>query len=141
MNMKRMYALLSCFAAAGLSLLCMSCLFQNPADLYADIPGKATIVEVAPSGYNPTPATMTYLDVFFDFTPDDPAARNSYVRKSWSDRRVRLFVDHRGNLPSTWVQQKGISVGKTYRAVRSEYRGGGTLPPVRFAIPEFESQR
>lgn len=116
-----------------LSGLCaVGCASLDPHRNYDAIPGTARIVEIVDSRYDPT-GEREYVDVYFDFIPEDPLSPRTYRYPGCTDTRRRLFVDHRGNLPRSWVQEKGIKVGQEYPAMRYE-RVSGRGSPVFFEV-------
>jgi hypothetical protein len=110
----------------------VGCAGLDPVRNYQAIPGTARIVEIADSTYDPH-GERKYVDVFFDFIPDDPSSPRTYRYPEWTDTHQRLFINHRGNLPRAWIQEKGIRVGEEYTATRYErVRGRGS--PVFFEV-------
>ena len=96
--------------------------------------GKAKIIAVEKSVYDPG-RDGSYRDVFFEFTPNDPNARQKYrFKKHWPDSKLRLFVRHRGNLLAKWLEKKGVVVGKVYDAIRYEKKGTCGGSPVFFDV-------
>lgn len=108
------------------------CACLDPIRNYHAVPGTARIVEIADSAYNPT-GKNEFVDIYFNFIPDDPSAPGRYRYPGWADTHQRLFIDHRGNLLRAWVEKTGIEVGDELPAVRYErIRGGGS--PVVFEV-------
>jgi len=102
-------------------------------EAYNAYPGKAKIVSIKISPYNPT-GKMEYCDIFFDFTPDDLSVREKYIYKKFPDKERQLFHDHRGNHNKKWVADTGIAVNKVYPAIRYEKKGGFGGAPVFFKV-------
>ncbi|HPQ54589.1 MAG TPA: hypothetical protein PK253_15165 [Spirochaetota bacterium] len=102
-------------------------------EAYTAYRGTAKIVAIEESHYNPT-GNNEYVDIYFDFQPDDPEARKNYIFKNTSDTRQRLFFEHWGNLHEKWVQDTGIKINNVYPAVRYEKRGGFGGAPVFFKV-------
>jgi hypothetical protein len=106
------------FAIPVLLLLFAACV-TDPKDNYTAYHGSAKIVSIETSAYNPT-GKHEYVDIYFDFIPDDPQAPEQYRYKTELDKNQRLFYDHRGNLHKNWVEDTGIRVDNVYPAVRYE---------------------
>ena len=105
----------------------------NIRDNYKPFEGKATVVEIRDSRYNPA-GKNNYADVFLDFMPDDPKAVSQYRYPAWKDR-FQYSYRSRMNLLKSWVKSRGIEVGKSYRATRFEkFRGFGSATPVVFKV-------
>ena len=125
---------------AALSACCLTS--GNRESNYEAVEGTALITEVRKSDYDPLPGKVTFMDVYFDFIPSDPAAPARYRHPRFRDTHVRLFVNSRGNLLQGWVDGKGIRKGKRYPARRYEKKGGyGSSPPVFFEVHEFETKK
>lgn len=61
-----------------------------------------------------------YIDVRFDFTPDDADAVNGYLVKESPDKNILLYYDNRFDLHKNWIEKWGLKTGNVYRAVRRE---------------------
>jgi hypothetical protein len=115
-----------------LILVCSSCV-TTPEEAYSSYNGNAKIISVKASQYNPT-GKSEYVDIFFDFIPDDSAAPSGYRYKNFPDSSRQLFYNHMGNHLKSWVKAKGIKEGNVYRAMRHEKRGGAGGAPVYFDL-------
>lgn len=113
-------------------LLCSSCI-TTPEEAYNSFNGHAKIISVKASQYNPT-GKNEYVDIFFDFIPDDVAAPSGYRYKNFPDSSRQLFYNHMGNHLKSWVTAKGIKQGNLYRAIRHEKRGSAGGAPVYFDV-------
>lgn len=100
---------------------------------YTAYSGKAKIISIQESQYNPT-GNNEYVDIFFDFQPDDPDAPKKYIYKKTPDTNRRLFFEHWGNLHEKWVRDTGIKINNVYPAVRYEKRAGLGGAPVFFRV-------
>lgn len=81
--------------------------------------GKVKIVSVGIPGKSYS-GEKDYIDVRFDFIPDDADAVNRYLVKEVSDKNILLFYDNRSDLHKNWIEKWGLKTGNTYRAVRHE---------------------
>jgi hypothetical protein len=115
-----------------LILLCSSCI-TTLEEAYNSFHGRAEIISIKQSQYNPAGKNQ-YVDIFFNFTPDDAQAPSSYRYKDFSDSSSQLFYDHIGNHLKTWVAAKSIKKGNVYRAIRYERRGSSGGAPVFFDV-------
>jgi hypothetical protein len=115
-----------------LILLCSSCI-TTPEEAYSSFNGRAKIISVKTSQYNPA-GKNEYVDIFFDFIPDDAAAPSGYRYKNFPDSSRQLLYNHMGNHLKSWVREKGIKEGNVYRATRHEKRGGAGGAPVYFDL-------
>ena len=81
--------------------------------------GKAKIVSTGKPGESCS-GEKDYIDVRFDFTPDDPRAVTKYLACDVSDKNILLFYDNRHDLHKNWILKWGLKQGNVYRAVRHE---------------------
>jgi hypothetical protein len=95
---------------------------------YTDVSGTALIVSIstAPSGSYNCPREA--VEVRFDFRPDDPKATSK--NPNWPDAGQSLRVGAGMNPPRVWVADRGIAVGREYRAVRRDETAGACTPVV-----------
>jgi hypothetical protein len=103
---------------------------------YKEVTGHAKITKVMtanPDGYNCKDA----VEVYFTFTPDDPAAVKSYLFPDKSDQDRPLTVGAGMNPSKSWVESKGLTVGSPHRCIRKELTQG-TCAPVLFEFPEID---
>jgi len=124
---------------AAVLIFCFSlCLFCSCEDIdggpceYVDIEGVATITSIS------DPDSEGRVEVLFDFTPDDPAAAETYLFPDWPDTDRHLTVGSGQNPTQEWIQEQGITVGGTLVCVRKEIITG-TCTPVIFSFPELET--
>ena len=115
-----------------LILVCSSCI-TTPEEAYSSYNGNVKIISVKVSQYNPT-GKSEYVDIFFNFIPDDTAAPSGYRYKNFPDSSRQLFYNHMGNHLKSWVREKGIKEGNLYRAIRREKRRGAGGAPVYFDV-------
>lgn len=102
---------------------------------YSSVPGWATVVSVqsAPAdAYNLPDA----VQVLFDFTADDPAARRCYRFPGAADAGQRLTVGAGANPPRWWAEGAGLRPGSRHRCVRRELQRGVSTPVV-FVFPDL----
>ena len=102
-------------------------------DAYISYKGKAKIIAIRESHYNPT-GKNEYVDIFFDFIPDDATAPGMYIYKKFPDSDCRLFYNHRGNHLKKWVTETKIKEGNVYTAIRYEKKGSLGGAPVFFDV-------
>ena len=102
-------------------------------DAYIPYKGKAKITSIKESQYNPS-GKNEYVDIFFDFIPDDASAPGRYIYKKFPDSKCRLFYNHRGNLHKKWVTETKIKEGNIYPAIRYEKKGSMGGAPVFFDV-------
>lgn len=103
---------------------------------YKEVKGQAKITKIMaanPAGYN----CKDGVEVYFSFTPDDPAAVKRYLFPGKSDQGQRLTVGAGMNPPKSWVDSKGLTVGSAHRCIRKELIQG-TCTPVLFEFPEID---
>jgi len=81
--------------------------------------GKVKIVSTGKPGESCS-GEKDYVDVRFDFIPDDPDAVNRYLVKNVSDKNILLFYDNRSDLHKNWIEKWGLETGNIYRALRHE---------------------
>ena len=85
----------------------------------ADWSGKVKIVSTGKPGESCS-GEKDYIDVRFDFFPDDADAANRYLVKEAGDKNILLFYDNRSDLHKNWIEKWGLKTGNVYRAVRHE---------------------
>lgn len=81
--------------------------------------GKVKIVSTGKPGESCS-GEKDYVDVRFDFVPDDAGAVNRYLVKEVLDKNILLFYDNRSDLHKNWVEKWGLKTGNVYRAIRHE---------------------
>ena len=81
--------------------------------------GKVKIVSTGKPGKSCS-GEKDYIDVRFDFVPDDADAVNRYLVKDVSDKNILLFYDNRSDLHKNWIEIWGLKTGNVYRAIRHE---------------------
>jgi len=111
----------------------ISSCFTTVENAYTSYNGRAKMISIKKSPYNPT-GKNEYVDIFFNFIPDDAGAPSGYRYKNFPDSSRQLFYNHRGNHLKSWVVEKGIKEGDIYRAIRREKRGGAGGAPVYFDL-------
>ena len=92
---------------------------DKPALTTASWNGKAKIVSIGKEGESSS-REKDYLEVRFDFIPDDPTAPERYLAGREGDRNRLLVYDNRQDLHKNWIQKWGLKTGNEYRAVRYE---------------------
>ncbi|MDY6839415.1 MAG: hypothetical protein SWH78_15730 [Thermodesulfobacteriota bacterium] len=106
---------------------------------YVDIPGIARIVSITTPASNDNNCNNA-VEVTFDFTPDDPAAADTYLFPNWSDTGQHLTVGDGKNPPKEWVLAQGLTPSSKHRCVRSEITDGACTPVV-FSFPDIDFSR
>ena len=81
--------------------------------------GKAKIISTGKPGESCS-GERDYIDVRFDFIPDDPGAATKYLAGDVSDKNILLFYDNRHDLHKNWIIRWGLKKGNVYRALRHE---------------------
>lgn len=81
--------------------------------------GKVKIVSTGIPGKSCS-GEKDYIDVRFDFMPDDAGAVNRYLVNEASDKNILLYYDNRFDLHRNWIEKWGLKTGNVYRAVRHE---------------------
>lgn len=81
--------------------------------------GKVKIVSTGKPGESCS-GEKDYIDVRFDFVPDDAGVVNRYLVKDVSDKNILLFYDNRSDLHKNWIEKWGLKTGNVYRAIRHE---------------------
>lgn len=92
---------------------------DKPAVTATSWQGKAKIVSIGKEGESSS-REKNYLEVRFDFIPDDPAAPQKYIVPDEGDRNRVLYYDNRTDLHKNWILKWGLKVGNEYRATRYE---------------------
>lgn len=103
---------------------------------YEEIPGVATITAIQEPDAGEYSCKQAKA-VFFEFTPNDPAAVAGYRFPDRPDTAPRLTVGAGMNPPRNWVEEQGISVGARMRCLRVEIISG-TCPPVTYVFPDLD---
>jgi hypothetical protein len=85
----------------------------------ASWPGTVKIISIGTSAKSYS-GEKDYVDVRFDFIPDDARAASRYLVKDVSDKNQILFYDNRSELHKNWIDKWGLKTGNIYRAVRHE---------------------
>lgn len=92
---------------------------EKPAVTTASWAGRAKIVSIGRQGDSYS-REKDYVEVRFDFIPDDPAAPGKYLSCDDGDKNILLFYDNRYDLHKNWIFKWGLKVGNEYRAIRHE---------------------
>jgi hypothetical protein len=117
------------------SLLLASCTEDSPGGPceYAGYPGTATIVSVTPDISAGRPCSSS-VNIVYDFTPDDPDARDRYLFPARPDTG-RIFRVGTSVLddspPLQWTEREGLTAGSEHPCIRLEIVKG-TCNPVVF---------
>jgi hypothetical protein len=115
-------------------LFFISCTKYHIKDNYKGIYGKAVIVDIKDSQYNPD-GKNNYSDIYFDFIPYDKNAPLKYRFKDWKDTYKQLSYNSRMNLYKPWIVKMDIKKGNIYRAIRFEKKKvWGSSAPVVFRV-------
>lgn len=97
---------------------------------YVDFKGKATITQIKEVSDS---ACKNSVEILFDFKPDNEQDLSKYKFNNFKDQSVTMFPNLKPS--KAWVDKKGIKVGSTYSAKRSEIISG-TSTPVVISITE-----
>jgi hypothetical protein len=93
---------------------------------YREIPGVGTIVSV--SKLSPEESRcLNAVRIIYDFSPDDPAARDTYLFPNYADTGHRYTVQG-WDPPASWAEARGLTAGSVHRCVRSEMTKGACGP-------------
>lgn len=103
---------------------------------YVDIPGTVVVISVTDADASANNCPNDPVEVRFNFTPDDPAARDLYIYGDVTDTNRRLTVFDGKNPPRHWVVDQGLTEGSTHRCIRHEAIEG-TCTPVIFDFPDL----
>lgn len=90
---------------------------NDPGPGYLIYPGKAKIVSILPSEETGAPGMY---NIFFDFDPEKKGSFPYYIYPEISDKKIKLYHDHRSSFHSNWIKKWNIKVGNIYPALRSE---------------------
>lgn len=104
---------------------------------YKEIPGTARITKIEPA--NEEGLFQSPVKVYFDFTPSDPKATETYRFNNWEDKSVILTIFGGKLPPAESVRQQGLTPGSTHPCVRYEI-DKGTCTPVIFLLQDFNEK-
>ncbi len=100
--------------------------------------GKAVITGITDSGDTSAADKRGYMEIYFDYFPDDPGALKKYLCTGCPDTGKKLFYDNRENFHANWIKKWDIKQGNAYSAIRREELKNGR-PDVSYEV--FLEQR
>jgi len=121
-------------------LLVISCSTEKPAvikkneSLFKSYKGTARIVSITPVKDSVDTEDSSYMQLFFDFSPADPGAKNNYQFPEAADSNILLKYDNRNSFHKNWILKWGLKPGNEYPAVRYENSGKVTGAHVYYDV-------
>lgn len=101
----------------------LSCTGIGQGGTYNEFKGKAVITKIEKTG-NTSPNCPETVNIFLNFTPDNPNDIKNYRFDYLKDQNAKEFYE-----PSIkWIERKGIKVGDTFNATRFEIVTGTSTP-------------